>query len=764
MLCVAAVLLPLPLSAAQQPEEKKESEIVAGNYGIRQSVEVGYRFTDFSGSRAVYNTFVNLRSGPRLLEQSLEMRSINHKGGLFDSFSLNSFGFGGEPNTASRLRISKDRWYNFNGSFRRDHNFWDYNLLANPLNPTTSNPTVAINSTPHHINTGRRLTDLNLTILPQSKVRFRLGYFRNSHDGPSFSSFHEGTEILLFQPWKTLLDSYQMGVDIKLPHATVSYDQSIHFYKQDTSWQAQSFGFQLSNGTPVDLGLIFNTASNQPCRTPVINATTNPPTADPTCNGYLEYTRLSPGRTRHITEQVSFQSRFSKLDLSGRASYSSSSNQIDNLRELFRGLVSRSLQRQFEIEGASEARRVSVTADLGMTWRITDNLRVADTLRFNHFRIPSVSDLREKSFFGSSMITPARTFDPSTCPPPFTGPGCPVHGTSSPADNIVELFDRFLGQRTSYNLLELQYDANRHLGGRLGYRLGNREIVMRSNETALLTFYPTLPNRGSCAGQPLAADGTCRVTTTGRSSEDFSIHEHSLVFGVWARAANSFRLNFDLELMSSDNAFTRISPRHSQRYRLRGNYNPQDWINLAAHINILERRNNVPEIHHLQHNRSYGFNTMIMRGERFALDLSYNFEDIFSQTNICFVGTLQPVGSSPCPTAAALFQQNSLYDNLVHYGSFGLMFKPQKKVSTSVGYSVVNTSGQTLILNPNQPPGTLQYNYFRPYASLSIDLASRLKWIGSWGYYDYFEKGEIGPTGARDFQGNLGTISLRYSF
>ena len=44
--------------------------------------------------------------------------------------------------------------------------------------------------------------DYNLTLLPQSKIRFRLGYSRNVNEGPSFSSLHQGTEALLLQNYE----------------------------------------------------------------------------------------------------------------------------------------------------------------------------------------------------------------------------------------------------------------------------------------------------------------------------------------------------------------------------------------------------------------------------------------------------------------------------------------------------------------------------------------------------------------------------------
>src|SRR5262249_17348415 len=62
----------------QQPSE-------GGSYLIHQSVEFGYRGSDVTGSQAMYNSLVNLPSGPRLLDQTLSMQSRVHDGVLFDN-------------------------------------------------------------------------------------------------------------------------------------------------------------------------------------------------------------------------------------------------------------------------------------------------------------------------------------------------------------------------------------------------------------------------------------------------------------------------------------------------------------------------------------------------------------------------------------------------------------------------------------------------------------------------------------------------------
>ena len=51
-----------------------------------------------TGSGDMYDTLVNLQTGPRILDQTLSMQSVDHQGLLFDNLYLNSLGWGGDPN------------------------------------------------------------------------------------------------------------------------------------------------------------------------------------------------------------------------------------------------------------------------------------------------------------------------------------------------------------------------------------------------------------------------------------------------------------------------------------------------------------------------------------------------------------------------------------------------------------------------------------------------------------------------------------------
>ena len=276
LLFLVAAFVFAPVSRAQTDDQESPG-VKSGNYNVKESVELGYRKDWITGNSNTYETFVGLNSGLRLLNYDLNMRSLNHQGILFDTLAFSNFGYGGDPDNVSRLRITKNKWYDFSLVFRRHKNFWDYNLLANPLNPipiATTNPAFAVNSSPHSLYLVRRMQDYDLTLLPQSRVRFRLGYSRGVNEGPSLTSFHGTTDFLMAQQFRMTTNAYRMGVDFRvLPKTTISYDQFLEYDKQDTSDTLANTPSLVSTtqfpGTlPVDMGLNWYyspAGTNAPC-------------------------------------------------------------------------------------------------------------------------------------------------------------------------------------------------------------------------------------------------------------------------------------------------------------------------------------------------------------------------------------------------------------------------------------------------------------------------------------------------------------------
>src|SRR3984957_4611596 len=377
-----------------------------GNYNIQQTVEFGYRDSMIGGNLNNYDTFENLSSGVRLFDYTVDMRSINHQGIFFDNLSFSNFGYGGDPNDVSRLRIEKNKWYDFRAMYRRDKDVWNYNLLANPLNPASFTPATPILNSPHALDLSRRMQDYNLTLLPQSRVRFRLGYSRNRDEGPGFFTTDGGTISPFNENYSYTTNSYHAGVDFKiLPRTTLSYDQTLTFFKQDNVVSDQNFPFQVINGgitTPVDLGNIWASSGGEilPCAVsttpptaPIENGATTPPTVNPNCNGFVFYSQVGRPRNFMPAEVFRFQSNyFSKFETSGSFAYSTANNKIPDFNETVIGWTQRSASPGGTTSGPARAKRYTVNADFSCVYSVNDKLSIRDQFRFDNWRIPTVWD------------------------------------------------------------------------------------------------------------------------------------------------------------------------------------------------------------------------------------------------------------------------------------------------------------------------------------------------------------------------------------
>src|SRR5580658_7821982 len=102
LILVVTLLSSSPRSHAQNGSGETKG-IDSGNYNIQQSIEAGYRSTWINGNTNTYDTFVNLGSGFRLFDYTLDLRSLDHSGFLFDNLSFSNFGYGGDPNNVTRL-------------------------------------------------------------------------------------------------------------------------------------------------------------------------------------------------------------------------------------------------------------------------------------------------------------------------------------------------------------------------------------------------------------------------------------------------------------------------------------------------------------------------------------------------------------------------------------------------------------------------------------------------------------------------------------
>ncbi|MGO9574067.1 MAG: hypothetical protein ACLPTQ_07025, partial [Terriglobales bacterium] len=222
-------------------------------YTLHESIDLGGHAANIDGSGAMYDTLVNEQSGPRILGETFELRALPQtKNTLVDRLNAFTSGLGGDPNDIAKLDFSKGKLYDFSGLFRRDRQYFDYNLLGNPnlppgqsipigpaAAPTGSYAWPQVTESPFMFNTVRRMTDTKLTLLPLSKVTFRAGYSQNVFQGPSLSpSGYQvaGSYDLLLQEYqRNSTDDWTGSVEWKpVSRTRLTYEEQVTHYKGDS--------------------------------------------------------------------------------------------------------------------------------------------------------------------------------------------------------------------------------------------------------------------------------------------------------------------------------------------------------------------------------------------------------------------------------------------------------------------------------------------------------------------------------------------------
>ena len=139
---VAILTLIAGVASAQAPTPAKADvpqapqPIVQNGFVIHQTVDLGGHIVGVVGSGAMYDTLVNLQSGPRVLGETYTMHAVpGSKHSLVDSLTAFSTGFGGDPYNYAQLDFSKGKTYEFTGTFRRNRQYFDYDLFGNPNIP-----------------------------------------------------------------------------------------------------------------------------------------------------------------------------------------------------------------------------------------------------------------------------------------------------------------------------------------------------------------------------------------------------------------------------------------------------------------------------------------------------------------------------------------------------------------------------------------------------------------------------------------------------
>jgi hypothetical protein len=746
-------------------------------YSLFQSVDMGGHIVDTSGSQAMYDTLVNIQSGPRVLGETFQLHALpGTQHTLIDSLSAFSTGFGGDPTNFVKMDFSKGKIYEFSGVFRRYRQYFDYDLLGNPNIPSgqtipigpSNAPTGSlawpqVEQSPFLFNTVRRMLDTSVTIFPLAKVTFRAGYSENLMQGPTLSPTYTSAGLndqLLQEYQRNSSDSFFGEIDWKPNTGTrLTFEEQIDHIKINSYFNLAPSDFlvQEANGTPVAPGgwdsltpygiSSCNTGSmggayTNPTTYTILSPAQTPgglPIINPACSVATSYLRSQPTRILYPTEIFRFQSSSVKnVAMNGDVRYTNANMNLPNYYENFQGLDG--TIRSTTFTGNASAKREVIAIDYGIDWDIASAIHLSDQITFSNVQQPGVSNISA----GITANTPGNPNNTINYAGPLTPGTLNVEGSPNGTP-----LPGFFGQKFVTNAATATWE---------GWSRG----------TFSLTYlYQThIIAQGIPHNTPLPLGSTTNGTVT--------INQNGALLNVALRPTNQWSVNGSVEALYADNAFTPVGLRETQHYRIHTMYRPKTWVTLSGVYNDLEQHNNTNNnqaavaaglvhyagpIDHVAHSRLVSVAGGLFPNERYGIDFNYGFSDVYSSTNICYdaaasvayPGAATPSGTA-CPGATvrgtAYYEFGPVKDFIsapTQYGSVAFTFFPIKSVRSSLGYTITSVNGSRFFNDARDVNGSLISTYQSPQVNLAWTVHKGWIWSAQYNFYGY---GEGGPSGA----------------
>ena len=373
----------------------------SGNYNITNSFELGYRWSLVGGDLGEYRSDVNYRNGIRLLSSSLSIDSRDGHGHLFDQIQLNTLGLGNDPYQSAVLRIQKNKLYRYDMTWRLNDYF---------------NPGLTVAGGLHQWDTVRRIQDHDLILLPQSHYRFRVGYSRNTQDGPALTTSQEfdanGAGLPVFANIRRQWNEYRLGADVEFVGFRFTVLHRWDYYKEDTPYSALGTVSAAAIGVNNDQTILQN------------------------------FTRAAPVHGSNPGWLGNLIANHKRWAMNARASYTMGHN-FFGLSEFASGLDRFGAAANRQIAVLGDAQRPFVAGDFNLSVFPTSRLTIVNNTSVNNLRINGPSSYTEI-----------------------------LNGSSSGET----LYFRYLGIRTVTNSTDANYRLKPWIGFYAGYSYTDRLV------------------------------------------------------------------------------------------------------------------------------------------------------------------------------------------------------------------------------------------------------------------------------------------------
>ncbi|MFQ5664008.1 MAG: hypothetical protein ACE5HL_09265, partial [Terriglobia bacterium] len=323
-----------------------------GPYDFSLSLEAGAQATAIHGNLDVYRSQLNyLNDGLRLFNFNFSGKGKD--GAFFSNFHIQGAGWGGDPSNWLRYGVSKDKWFDFRATYRRNDYFWVFPGFARDQ---------------HRNDQQRRWQTFDLTLFPDRPLRVRLGYTRNSSFGLALTTQDfSRDEFLLFEPLRQTYDEYRAGVQLNLRRWNFFFEQSYRFFRNDRSLFLPG-GFNPGNDTS-DATFLTDLQRRQPIR------------------AKIPFTRFTVTGRPHRTVDVAAHIAYSHTDIDA-------SRFENSLGRTFLGADAREV-----ITSTLDANRPYTVADATATWRPFSRLTLSNDFRFDQYNIGGAGTFADFTFF-----------------------------------------------------------------------------------------------------------------------------------------------------------------------------------------------------------------------------------------------------------------------------------------------------------------------------------------------------------------------------
>jgi hypothetical protein len=215
-LLLAAVVLAAqekPAEQAKPAAEEKAAEAAptqakAAEEPLRGEFEIGVRFnSDLRGDLNTYRSIVNLGEGFRMLRWDTW---LDTKKKWLKQAHFYGGGWGGDPTSWLRFSAEDDKWFRFTADHRTTAYFNAMPSFANPLLER------GILTNQRSFDTRRRLTEVELSLMPGSTLIPYFGYTRDRGFGRGITNFvAEANEYPVLNDLNDETDMFRGGVRVQ---------------------------------------------------------------------------------------------------------------------------------------------------------------------------------------------------------------------------------------------------------------------------------------------------------------------------------------------------------------------------------------------------------------------------------------------------------------------------------------------------------------------------------------------------------------------